>query len=236
VIRAAIVVVTLALMCSAIPRNVGAEGTGCLPAPLPTTPLLPVFSRDVQRGNDQSHLDLWRQPCPAGGSIVLLRVTPITSGPFVGDLSFTLVQGASQFDILLTDHNETFGFCNNLFVPLTFYVAPDTPAYDPQQPFTLNFDTVTQSPRFVALEVAAGGPQPPLLPTITVVATGCSSCRSGQIVGYVMNIANPGPARVAEIRGGALSGRIGLAARQHRDDAAERADGTFARPVAGVAG
>ena len=202
-IRAALLVVTLAVMCATIPSTVDADGTGCLPAPLPPTPEPPVFSRTVQRGSDQSHLDLWRQPCPGGGSIVLLRVTPITPGPFICDLSFALVQGASQFDILLTDQNETFGFCNNLFVPQTFYVAPDGPGYDPQQPFTLVFDTVTESPRFVALEVTAASPQPPPLPIITVVATGCSTCHSGQVVGYVMNITNSGPARVAEIRGGA---------------------------------
>ena len=181
----------------------GAEGTGCLSAPLPATPVPPVFSRNVQRGGEQSRFDLWRQACPGGGSIVLLRVTPITSGPFICDLSFALVQGASQFDILLTDQNETFGFCNNLFVPLTFYVAPDGPAYDPQQAFTLLFDTVTGSPRFAALEVAAAGPLPPPLPTIAVVATACTTCHSGQVVGYNLSINNPGPAMVAEIKGGA---------------------------------
>ena len=123
-IRAALVVATLAFILPLVPSPAVADGTGCLSAPLPTTPVPPVFSRNVQRGSEQSHFDLWRQACPGGGSIVLLRVTPITSGPFICDLSFALVQGASQFDILLTDQNETFGFCNNLFVPLTFYVAP----------------------------------------------------------------------------------------------------------------
>jgi hypothetical protein len=169
---------------------------------LPATPLPPVFSLDVPRSGEQSHFDLWRQSCPGGGSIVLLRVTPITPGAFICDLSFALVQGASQFDILLTDQNETFGFCNNLFVPSTFYVAPDGPAYDPQQPFTLLFDTVTGSPRFATLEVAAG-PLPPSPPTITVVATACTTCHSGQVVGYIMNINNPGPTMVAEIKAGA---------------------------------
>jgi hypothetical protein len=157
----------------------------------------------VRRGNDQAHLDLWRQSCPTGGSIVLLRVTPITPGPFICDLSFTIVQGPSQFDVLLTDQNDTFGFCDNLFVPLTFYLAPDGPAYDPQQSFTLFFDTVTGSPRFAALEVAAAGTPPPPLPTITVVATACTPCHSGQIVGYNMNISNPGPPLSVEIKGGA---------------------------------
>lgn len=202
-IRATLVVATLAVILSLVPSPALADGTGCLSAPLPTTPAPPVFSRNVQRGSEQSHFDLWRQTCPGGGLIVLLRVSPLTSGPFICDLSLTLVQGASQFDILLTDQNETFGFCNNLFVPLTFYLAPDGPAYDPQQGFTLLFDTVTGSPRFAALEVAAAGPLPPPPPTITVVATACTTCHSGQVVGYNLSINNPGPAMVAEIKGGA---------------------------------
>ena len=202
-IRATLLALTLTVMSSLTPSPVRADGTGCLAAPLPATPLPPVFSLNVQRGGEQSHFDLWRQPCPSGGSIVLLRVTPITPGAFICDLSFVLVQGAAQFDILLTDQNETFGFCNNLFVPLTFYVAPDGPVYDPEQPFTLLFDTVTGSPRFAALEAAAAGSLPPSPPTITVVATACTTCHSSQVVGYNMNVNNPGPAMVAEIKAGA---------------------------------
>ena len=202
-IRATLLALTLTVMSSLTSSPVHADGTGCLAAPLPATPLPPVFSLNAQRGSEQSHFDLWRQSCPGGGSIVLLRVTPITPGPFICDLSFTLVQGTSQFDIILTDQNETFGFCDNLFVPSTFYVAPDGPAYDPQQAFTLAFDSVTGSPRFAALGVAAAGPLPPPPPTITVVATACTTCHSGQIFGYTMTVNNTGPAMVAEIKAGA---------------------------------
>jgi hypothetical protein len=201
-IRATLFALVLVVVSWLTPSPAHADGTGCLPAPLPSTPLPPVFSRDVQRAGEQSHLDLWRQPCPGGGWIVLLRVTPITSGAFICDFSFTLVQGPSQFDILLTNQDETFGFCDSLFVPETFYVAPDGPDYDPQQAFTLLFDTVTGSPRFAALQVAAAGPATPP-PTITVVATGCSPCRGGQFVGYVMNITNPGPVMAVELKAGA---------------------------------
>lgn len=200
---AAVLALTLTVVLAALPAPAQADGTGCLGAPLPTTPTPPVFSRDVQRGNEQSHFDLWRQPCPGGGSIVLLRVTPITPGPLACDLSFTIVQGPSQFEILLTDQDEPFGFCNNLFVPRTFYVAPDGAAYDPQQAFTLLFDTVSGATRFAALDVAAAGPLPPQPPTITVVATACTTCHGGQVIGYVMSINNPGPAMVAEIKAGA---------------------------------
>ena len=200
---AALLALTLALMLGALPSPAQADGTGCLTAPLPTTPTSSVFSRDVQRGNEQSHVDLWRQPCPGGGAILLLRVTPITPGPLVCDLSFAIVQGPSQFEILLTDQDEPFGFCNNLFVPRTFYLAPDGAAYDPQQAFTLLFDTVSGATRFARLDVAPAGPLPPPPPSITVVATDCTTCHGGQVIGYVMSINNPGPAMVAEIKAGA---------------------------------
>jgi hypothetical protein len=201
-IRATLLALTFAVVSWLMPPAAQADGTGCLPAPLPTTPVPPVFSRDVQRGGDRSHLDLWRLPCPGGGSIVLLRATPITAGALICDFSFTLVQGPSQFDVLLTNQDRPFGVCDNLFVPETFYVAPDGPAYDSQQAFTLLFDTVTGSPRFAALPVAAGGPATPP-PTITVVATGCSPCRGGQFIGYVMNISNPGPLTTVELKAAA---------------------------------
>jgi hypothetical protein len=203
VIRATLLALTLMGMSFLTPSPAHADGTGCLGAPLPTTPTPPAFSRDVQRGNEQSHIDVWRQPCPGGGSIVLLRVTPITPGPLVCDLSFAMVQGPFQFDILLTDQDETFGFCNNLFVPRTFYLAPDGAAYDPQQAFTLLFDSVSGATRFAALDVSPAGPLPPQPPTITVVATACTICHGGQVIGYVMSINNPGPAMVVEIKAGA---------------------------------
>ena len=202
-IRAVLVALTLVVVSSMMPSPVDADGTGCLPAPLPAVPTAPVFTLNVQRAGEQSHFDVWRQPCPGGGSIVLLRVTPLTSGAFICDLSFTIVQGASQFDVLLTDQNDTFGFCDNLFVPLTFYLAPDGPAYDPAQPFTLLFDTVTGSPRFATLGVTGAGPLAFSPPTITVVATACTTCHSGQVVGYTMSVNNPGPAMVAEVKAGA---------------------------------
>jgi hypothetical protein len=48
-------------------------------------------------------------------------------------------------------------------------------------------------------------PVPPPLapPSLLVVATGCTTCHSGQAVGYRIDFTNPGAAFVAELRGGA---------------------------------
>src|SRR5262249_57558775 len=39
--------------------------------------------------------------------------------------------------------------------------------------------------------------------TIAIVATGCSPCRSGQVIAYRVDVTNPGPALRVEFRGGA---------------------------------
>ena len=195
--------VAVALVTMMAPTATHAAGTGCLPAPLPTTTTPPVFSRNVQRVSDQSHFDVWRLPCPSGGSIVLIRITPITSGPFICGPDFAIVQGGSQFQVKLTDQAETFSFCNNLLVPRTFYLSPSGVAYDPQQAFTLLYDTISGTPEFAPLEIAAAGPQPPSPPSVLVVATACTTCHSGQVVAYELHITNPGAPMLAELKGGA---------------------------------
>jgi hypothetical protein len=57
---------------------------GCLPNPLPA-PTAPVFSRDVQRFSEQMHLDVWRVPCD-GSFALLMKVTPLSMGPFLCEL------------------------------------------------------------------------------------------------------------------------------------------------------
>jgi hypothetical protein len=204
VARALLAALALAVVASSVaPSPAVADGTGCLPAPLPVVPAPPVVSTNVARGSEVSHLDVWRQACSGGGSIVLLRVTPLTAGALTCDLSYKVVQGGSQFDVVLTDDNDAYGFCDSVFVPTTFYLAPSGPAYDPTQPFTLVFDTVTASPRFVSLPVSGAGAPGRVAPTITVVPTACTTCHSGQVVGYVMSLNNPGAPMVVELKGGA---------------------------------
>lgn len=193
----------LLVILAASHGKIEAAGTGCLPPPLPTTTTPPTFSRDVQSFSDRMHLDVWRLPCPTGGVIMLMRVTPITSGPFLCSLDFAIIQSASQFAIHLTDQSETFAFCGSLFVARTFYLSPNGSAYDPQQAFTLLYDTGNGTPRFAPLEIPAAGPQPPPPPSLVIIATGCTTCHSGQTVGYRIDVTNPGAAFSAELKGGA---------------------------------
>jgi hypothetical protein len=186
------------------PITAHGASTGCLPAPLPTTTTPPVFSRDLQRASvAQTHLDVWRLTCPDGvTSIVLARLTPIRTEPFICSINLTIVQGGTQFEIELTDENETFAFCGNLFTSRTFYLAPDGATYNPDEAFTLiYFDRSTLG--LQPLEITAARAQPPLPPSVTVVSTACNPCHSGQTGAFSMFFTNPGPPFVAEVKGGA---------------------------------
>lgn len=180
----------------------------CIPQPLPATPLQPTFTMNVLEGGsvpEASSLVLWRQPCQdgSGQTAVLVRISPVTTGPFVCSASVIIIQDAIQragrFKVVPTA--EQAGFCGSLFVPSTFFLveAAGTPALDTTGPFTLiyNGSPVTQ------LAIPAAGTVAPPPPSVLVVATGCTTCHSGQVVGYRMDFTNAGPPLVAEIKGGA---------------------------------
>jgi hypothetical protein len=182
-------------------------GTGCLSGPLPTTPVAPVFTRAVQTGSQHMLFTVWRQSCPSGGSIVLLRVTPLTVGPFLCDVNLGVIQSAAHFEARLTDDVATDNFCGTLSGARTFYVAPEPGsfAYDPQQAFILFFDTVEQSPRLAVLEVGPAGPTSPAPPSVAVIlidATHCIFCRPGDRVGFNAQVFNPGLPTLVEVKGG----------------------------------
>jgi hypothetical protein len=147
---------------------------------------------------------------------VLARITPITSGPFVCYVNFSIVQSAQQFGVELTDQNATFGICGTLVVPRTFYVAPIPfqAAYNPELAFTLVFDGGVGGGGLQSLEVGPAGPSgppPTSQPSLTIVPTGCTTCHSGQTVGYRLDFTNGGAAMVVELKAGArIPGGSGL--------------------------
>jgi hypothetical protein len=101
------------------------EAVDCVSAPLPSTPVAPVFSMNVQHFSDHFRIDLWRHPCnPASGVsfIVLIRVTPTTTAPFVCASDFFYSQNALQWDVSLRQSlsGGSSSFCGDLFAPTTF--------------------------------------------------------------------------------------------------------------------
>lgn len=168
----------------------------CLPNPLPA-PTAPVFSRDIQRFSEQMHLDVWRVPCD-GGVALLMKVTPLTPGPFLCEGDFSILQGGAPFAFALADASSP-GFCEPLLAPRTFSLVPKPPAYNVAAPLTILFDSLSGMSRFLALDVAAAVPPP----TVTVVALGCTTCQPGDTLGFEVRITNPGGPMVVELKTGA---------------------------------
>jgi len=169
---------------------------GCLPNPLPA-PTAPVFSRDVQKFSEQMHLDVWRVPCD-GSYALLMKVTPLTPGPVLCELDFSILQGGAPFAFALADASGP-GFCDQLLAPRTFSLVAKPPAYAVAAPLTILFDTLSGMSRFVALDVPVAVPQP----TITVLALGCTTCRPGDTLGFAVRISNPDGQMVVELKTGA---------------------------------
>ena len=168
----------------------------CLPNPLPA-PTAPVFTRDVQKFSEQMHLDVWRVPCD-GSYALLMKVTPLSDGPFLCETDFSILQGGAPFALALADASAP-GFCGQLLAPRTFSLVPTPPAYDVAAALTILFDTLSGVSRFVALDVAVAVPPP----TVTVRALGCTTCHPGDTLAFDVRITNPGGPIVVELKTGA---------------------------------
>ena len=133
-----------------------------------------------------------------------MRVTPITSGPYVCSVFFDIIQDGAQFGgRISTSVTGLPSFCNDLFVATTFLLTEESSGSILN---ALNAFTLVHRGLIVGaqqLQVPAAGPTPPSPPTVTVVATACNPCHSGQTVAFNMNISNSGPAMMAELKGGA---------------------------------
>ena len=178
----------------------------CLPSPLPATPIPPTFTLEMFFFSDHARGTIWRQACQDGSGqvAVLIRLTAVTANPFVCTVSALIVQGGIQRDGTLA--TSTSGFptiCGDLFAPTTVVLLSSVaqPDYDETAAFTLIYDgTVATS-----VEIPATAPPPPPagLPTVIVVATGCTTCRPGDTLTLQMLITNPGAPMRVELKTGA---------------------------------
>ena len=208
----------LVLSCS---PAVAVPEPGCLPTPLPSGPgSNPSFSMNVLYGQDQLRVTLWRQQCQNTGDIVLLmRATPVSVSSLLCASRWYLDQDLSRFEVtfrtIIAPLVDGPGppFCETIAAPVTIIVAPSTLAggapgtFDATDDFSLLYYGATEDGgRYVVyrLEIPYPSPilPPPVLPTIAVVATGCTTCRSGEVVAYQTNVNNPGPPLRVEYRGG----------------------------------
>ncbi len=192
-----VAVLALPLAASALPQN-------CLPAPFPTTTQPPVFTLDLTEsfGDDHAGLELWRVPCTdgSGQTAALVRITPITVNPLMCSFDLKLIQGGQQFRAWLRKTPGNLELCDKLFIPVTYEVIEESDApitFNAARAFILISDGKTVQQVSVPAISAAFVP-----PSVTIVASGCTTCHSGQVVGYTMNITNPGQPTSAELKGG----------------------------------
>jgi len=180
-----------------------AFGECVVPKPLPSTPLQPVLNLDISRASNEARMYLWRQRCEegsdAGAQALYVRITPVSPSPVV--CSFvTLIQNSRQIDATLRTGADAATFCGRLFTPTTFLVVPlrKDIHFDNTAPFT--FVVQGDGNEFDLVEVPALGVPPPPPPTVTIVATGCTACRVGDLAELRLHFVNPGPAREVELK------------------------------------
>lgn len=194
------------LALPAWPGRVEALSPTCLPGPLPMTPLPPVFT--INRSGVE--IDIWRQACTdgSGQTAALARITPSQNSPsFVCSSQFVLIQNAAVVPGRITLNLSGQAFCSNLAVPATFYLLENflEVPLNVAQPFTVLY-TPPGSATLSQLEIPAPGPLPAGPPSIAIIPTGCTTCHSNGIMGFNVQITNPGSAMIAQIKfGGRLA-------------------------------
>jgi hypothetical protein len=197
-----LVALALALMT---PFTATALPATCLPSPLPATPIPPTFTLEMFFFSDHARGTIWRQACQDGSGqvAVLIRLTAVTANPFVCSVNALIVQGGIQRDGTLA--TSTSGFptvCGDLLVPTTVVLLSSVaqPDFDETAAFTLIYDGTAAT----SVEIPAAAPPPPAgLPTVIVVATGCTTCHPGDILTFQMLITNPGAPMLVELKTGA---------------------------------
>ena len=191
----------LALPLAAAPARAAVPAT-CFPA-LPAVPAAPLFTITGGVLAERIRLDLWRQVCVDGSGevAVLVQATPITPDPLLCSFSFRMIQrGVAIQGRIRTSTATAASFCDELPFTTTFVLdeQPGEPPFIEEFPFTLLWAT----PLVNALEVPQVRPPSPPPPRVTIVNTGCLTCRPGDFAQVHLHFTNPGPPRNVEVKAG----------------------------------
>jgi hypothetical protein len=202
-------IVLALLVALVLPAAAEAVSGGCLPDPFPTTPIPPVVAENVSWGfgspSDKVRFEIWRQLCLDGSGVaLLLRASPLSPIPgYFCDNNLAVLQGGHQFDtVQAKDLQNPTGYCNGIYIPKTFLVEVEPSGgvlFDELRAFTL---VGVDSPQSFQIAVPAAGTTPPP-PSLTVQATGCTTCHPGDTVGFQVEIINAGPPILVELKTGA---------------------------------
>ena len=201
-------IVLALLVALVLPVAAEAGSDGCLPT-LPTTPVAPVVAENISwgfgSGPDRLRFEIWRQSCLDGSGVaLLLRASPLSPGPgYFCDNNLAVLQGGHQFNsVQAKDLQNVSGYCNGLYIPKTFLLEVEPSggvAFDEARAFTL---IGVNSPQSFQIAVPAAGTTPPP-PVLTVQALGCTTCHPGNTLGFQVEIINPGPPILVELKTGA---------------------------------
>lgn len=186
---------------------------GCVSVPLPTTPLGPSWSFEVNTsgGNAAPAMlrgTFWRKPCAISGDAqLLLTFSAISETPFVcGGLRVVLIQNSQQTNsvYLDTDPNNDLvdSLCASLFVPTTVVLNEDSSAFtfDDDASFAFVYLAGTSASPNASVSVAAYDPAAYGLPGAPLPVAGKLSgsyydpARNGE--GVLVEIGQVGPRRV----------------------------------------
>ena len=198
-------IVLALLVALVVPVAAEALSDGCLPDPLPTTPTPPVIVENVTWGFGSSpdHLvfEIWRLAClDNSGVAVLLRVTPAPIPAYFCDSNLQIIQGGRQFNTVEAKTQSTGpGYCDGIYTPNTFALDVEPSGVVPfneSRAFTL---VGVGGPQSFQIEVPASASTP----SLTVEALGCTTCHTGDTLGFQVRIVNPGPPILVELRTGA---------------------------------
>jgi len=133
----------------------------CVAAPIPTTPVGPSWTFQVQTGpNAQLRGTGWRQPCGGNDGQFILTLQPMQGTPFVCGSEIEINIGALRTDDILLDvnpnDNVATSFCGNLGSTTSFVLNEfdDNFAFDDDVTFNLVYesdfaaDAITNIPAF----------------------------------------------------------------------------------------
>jgi hypothetical protein len=184
--------------------------TTCLPTPLPSQPVAPVYAFTVVRVLAHVGLEFWRQACAdgSGQTALLVRATPILGQAVLCGSSLRIEQAGRPYGVVLYERlTDSFTFCTSVQEPVTLAVQEDfaVPSLDVLQSFTVVHLPSTR------MDIPAGAPAPPPAPqaTVTITLSGCRVCSPGQFFRADATIQNGGVAATVELKLGArLPGTI----------------------------
>ena len=215
---------TLAVLVFSSPPAGAVPGLGCVPLPLPSGPgANQSFSMTVQYGDDSLRATLWRQRCQDSEDVVLLlRAAPVSPSSLLCASRWFLEQDLSRFEVSFrsriapAEEGPEPPFCSTIYGPVTVVVeasglwSGEAATFAPTDDFFVLYLGATENEnRYVAYRIEIPYPLPELplpvssAPSVAIVATGCSPCRPGQVVGYRVDVTNPDVPLRAEYRGGA---------------------------------